>query len=120
MPGWSRVVPPDCWTKGDRNHEDQEQLARELSQRIGQLEMELEWLKKHDGSFRSGRSGRMIEARPPPALDSQCALLGLPQSSLYYEPAAESDFNLERPRGWIGNRGTRLVFHMVGRGSGLR
>ena len=44
--------------KGDRSHEDQEHLARELYQRIGQLEMELEWLKKNDGIFRSGRSGR--------------------------------------------------------------
>lgn len=44
--------------KGDQSHEDQEQLARELYQRIGQLEMELEWLKKNDGIFRSGRSGR--------------------------------------------------------------
>src|SRR5688572_22389585 len=44
--------------KGNHSHEDQEQLARELYQRIGQLEMELEWLKKNDGTFRSGRSGR--------------------------------------------------------------
>ena len=44
--------------KGDRNHEDQEQLAKELYQRIGQLEMELEWLKKNDGISRFGRSGR--------------------------------------------------------------
>jgi len=44
--------------KGDRSYEDQEQLVLELYQRIGQLEMELEWLKKNGGSFRSGRSGR--------------------------------------------------------------
>lgn len=44
--------------KGDRSHEDQEQLTRELYQRIGQLEMELEWLKKNDGLSRFGKSGR--------------------------------------------------------------
>jgi transposase-like protein len=44
--------------KGDHSQEDQEQLVRELYQRIGQLEMELEWLKKNGDPFRSGRSGR--------------------------------------------------------------
>lgn len=44
--------------KGDRGHADQEQLSKELYQRIGQLEMELDWLKKNDGTSRSGRSGR--------------------------------------------------------------
>jgi transposase-like protein len=44
--------------KGEQSHKDQEQLVRELYQRIGQLEMEAEWLKKNDGIFRSARGGR--------------------------------------------------------------
>lgn len=54
----SESLPELFSRKGERSHEDQEELTRELYQRIGQLEMELEWLKKNDGSFRSGRSGR--------------------------------------------------------------
>jgi len=43
--------------KRDRNHQDEEELKRELYERIGQLEMELEWLKKNGGASLSRRSG---------------------------------------------------------------
>jgi transposase len=50
---------PDLFSqKGSRGRADQEQLEKELYQRIGQLEVELDWLKKNDGTFRSERSGR--------------------------------------------------------------
>lgn len=50
---------PELFSRtGDRGREDQEQLTRELYQRIGQLEMELEWLKKNDGLSRFERGGR--------------------------------------------------------------
>jgi transposase-like protein len=44
--------------KGDGGHAEQEQLAKELYQRIGQLEMELAWLKKNQEPSRSRRGGR--------------------------------------------------------------
>lgn len=59
---WKRqaleALPELFSRKGVGNHEDQEQLAKELYQRIGQLEMELEWLKKNDGISRFERGGR--------------------------------------------------------------
>lgn len=48
---------PEVFTqKGGRSQEDQ--LTKELYQRIGELEVELDWLKKNDGISRSGRNGR--------------------------------------------------------------
>lgn len=41
----------------------------------------------------------MIElGHPDLSIQRQCALLGLPRSSFYYQPAAESAFNLELMR----------------------
>lgn len=59
---WKRLALeslPEVFTrKGDHAQADQEQLAKELYQRIGQLEVELDWLKKNDGTLRSGRGGK--------------------------------------------------------------
>ena len=50
---------PELFSRNvDRSRRDQEQLEKELYQRIGQLEVELDWLKKSDGNFRLERNGR--------------------------------------------------------------
>ena len=59
---WKRQaleVLPEAFARGrDRGPEDEEGLRRELYQRIGELQMELEWLKKNGGISPSRRSGR--------------------------------------------------------------
>lgn len=59
---WKRQAQqslPEVFSKGkDRQVVEDEEVKRELYQRIGELEMELEWLKKNGGLSRSSRGGR--------------------------------------------------------------
>jgi putative transposase len=77
---------------------DAEARQAELFEQIGRLKMELEWLKKKL-PFTAERLRPLIEAgRPDLSVRRQCELLGLSRSSLYYEPAGETDENLRLMR----------------------
>jgi putative transposase len=77
---------------------DAEAEKAELFEQIGRLKMELEWLKKKlDRS--PERLRRLVEPdHPTLSVRRQCQLLGLSRSSLYYEPAAETEENLRLMR----------------------
>jgi putative transposase len=68
-------------------------LTDELYQQIGQLKVELDWLKKNlDLPVNLKRS--LVEVdHPSISIQRQCDLLGLARSSLYYQPASESPQN---------------------------
>ena len=80
--------------KHDKSKQDGEKLQAELYQQIGQLKVELDWLKK--SWVTSAETKRLlVEAdRPAICISRQCQLLGLPRSSFYYKPAGISEHNL--------------------------
>jgi putative transposase len=68
---------------------------KELYARIGQLQMELDWLKKKLARLGTEQRRGMIEPRHPKlSVVRQCELLELPRSSYYYRPGPASDENL--------------------------
>ena len=60
----------------------------ELFQQIGKLQMELEWLKKNLSCSDAHELRKLVDHdHPELSVSRQCALLGLPRSTLYYRPA---------------------------------
>ncbi len=82
----------------ERQEEDGAALRARLYQQIGQLQVELEWLKKkRDWTVEQKRlliepDHRCLSVR------RQCQLVGLSRASLYYEAADESPENLKLMR----------------------
>ena len=71
---------------------DREELEAELYRQIGQLKVELDWLKKNL-SYSASEKREMIEPMNPEIpIYRQCELLGLVRSSYYYEEAGESEY----------------------------
>jgi putative transposase len=82
----------------------------ELFEQIGRLKMELEWVKKKLPASVEAKRTLIEPDHPRISLRRQCALLGLNRSSLYYEPAGESAFNLSLMR-LIDEQYTRTPFY---------
>ncbi len=82
----------------EKGEQKQERLLSELYQKIGRLEMELDWLKKNQvWSIKQKR--KLIEPKHPAiSLERQCDLLGLNRSTYYYQPAQETVYNEELMR----------------------
>ena len=82
---------------GKREQVD-EALKAQLYQQIGQLTVELDWLnKKLDLPVEAKR--RLIEpAYTQISMARQCALLGVPRSSVYYRAVGESPAHLQLMR----------------------
>jgi putative transposase len=81
-----------------KRNADQEVLVAQLYQQIGQLKVELDWLKKSlDLPLESKRA--LIEPEHADlAVVRQCELLGLARSSLYYRPREVTGRELELMR----------------------
>jgi putative transposase len=104
---------PDVFsTKHERSAEESETLHAQLYQQIGQLKVELDWLKKKlDCSVELKRS--FIEpAHSSISIARQCELTGLSRSSFYYDPASESAENIQLMR-LIDEQFTRTPFYGV-------
>ena len=82
----------------------------QLYEQIGKLQMELAWLKKNLDSVGSETKRSWIEQDHVLSIVRQCELLGLNRSTLYYEPAGESIFNLELMR-LIDEQYTKTPFY---------
>src|ERR671932_1517769 len=99
---WKRVALdalPDIFSsRRGAKHKEEEALKAALYQQIGQLKVELDWLKKKlDWAVEQTR--QLIEpGHPHVSLRRQCALLGLARSSLYSEPRGENPENLHLMR----------------------
>ena len=78
----------------DKGKQDGEKLQAELYQQIGQLKVEVDWLKK--SWVTSAETKRLLVEADHPAIciSRQCELLDLPRSSFYYKPAGISEYNL--------------------------
>ena len=68
-----------------RQQRQQQEREAKLYKQIGRLQMELAWLKKNYPS-------RLLSIR------RQCDLVGLNRASYYYQPAQESNLNLNLMR----------------------
>ncbi len=86
---------PQIFSSGrSEQKQSDEALTATLYQEIGQLKVQLDWLKKNQvGSLEHKR--RLIEPEHPEVtIAQQCDLLGLARSSYYYQPIGETEENL--------------------------
>ncbi len=81
----------------DRRIEDQSELIEHLYQKIGQSQVELDWLKKNLVCSTAAKRA-IIERDTELSVVRQCELIGLPHSSYYYQAVGESALNLELMR----------------------
>lgn len=80
--------------KRRRDKEDNAQLIEELYKQIGQLKVELDWLKKNLVSSVRAKVQLIESAQESISIVGQCELLGISQSSYYYKPHI-NEFDLE-------------------------
>jgi putative transposase len=73
--------------KNTKDKEEVQAKEPELFQQIGRLQMELEWLKKSLSCSDARELRKLVNhGHPGLSVSCQCALLGLPRSTLYYRP----------------------------------
>ena len=77
-----------------KQERDQEACQAQLYQQIGQLKVELDWLKKKLDLPPESKRELIEPAHPQLSLARQCALVGLPRSTYYYQAQGESAENL--------------------------
>ncbi len=81
-------------TRRQTRKQEHEDLQAQLSQQIGQLKVELDWLKKNL-DFSPDTKRRLIEPdHRALSIARQCELLGLSRGSYYYTSAGESGENV--------------------------
>ena len=67
----------------------------ELFEQIGRLKMEIDWLKKKASASTKKRRGMVGLNCSDISITRQCELVGLPRSTYYFQPQAESEHNLK-------------------------
>lgn len=70
--------------------QDQEALQAQLYQQIGQLKVELDWLKKNLAGSIDAKRGMIEPDHGHIGIARQCELVGLPRSTDYYVSPGES------------------------------
>ncbi|HYT42109.1 MAG TPA: IS3 family transposase [Methylomirabilota bacterium] len=103
-------LPQIFSSRREKAEQAEEELKSTLYQEIGQLKVELDWLKK-----KQERSVKLKRALIEPehlhvSIARQCELLQMARSSYYYEPAQESEENLQLMR-LLDEQYTRLPFY---------
>ena len=87
-------LPATFHSRPDRAQADWEEREAELFRKIGQLEMELDWLKKKLPGSPAQRRAMIEPAHPQLSVRRQCRLLGLARSTAYHRPRGEPARNL--------------------------
>jgi putative transposase len=94
----SEAIPTIFATEQGSKQKKQEDITGLLYQQIGQLKVELDWVKKKLELPTSAKK-KLIEAEHREiSISRQCELLGLARSSFYYEPRPETAENLRLMR----------------------
>ena len=89
------AIPDSFSAKRVRQEKDDEDVKAQLYQQIGQLKVELDWLKKKS-ECSTAEKRKLIEFENKQiSLVRQCELLGLSRASLYYKACSESVENLQ-------------------------
>src|SRR6266702_5837139 len=89
-----KEVPDIFSARRDKRQHDQEAFQAQLYQHIGQLKVELDWLKKKLDLLPEGKRALIEPAHPQISIARQCDLVGLPRSTYYYHTQGESAENL--------------------------
>ncbi len=85
---------PDIFSRSrQRVRQKQGELTERLYQQIGQLKVELDWLKKKLDLTLEQKRRAMEPRHRQIAIYQQCELLGLSRSSLYYKPCGDTQYN---------------------------
>ncbi len=77
---------------------EEEALKSALHQQMGQLKVDLDWLKKKWAISGEEKRELIEPGHPQISLRRQCALLGLARWSWYYQPVGERAEDLELMR----------------------
>jgi len=105
----------EIFSNGDRGSlRQQEALTDRLYQQIGQLKVELDWLKKNLVLTPEQRRAVIEPAQRRISVRRQCELLGLSRSSLYYRTQRDTSYNEALMR-LIDEQYTRTPFYGVPR-----
>ena len=78
-----------------KQEKKEEDLTAALYQQIGQLKVELDWVKKNLVLAVAEKKELIEPTHRSISITRQCELLGLARSSFYYEPQPESEQNLK-------------------------
>jgi putative transposase len=87
----------ELFTRGKKTIDKEEGQAKEaeLFQQIGLLQLELEWLKKSLSCSEARELRKLVDHdHPELSISRQCALLGLPRSTLYSRSIPEQESTL--------------------------
>jgi putative transposase len=100
--GWKKQALaglPDIFGNGREQMRQQADADKdELYKQIGQLKVELDFLKKELASSTEDKRPWIDPAHPRLGIQQQCELLGVPRSTYYYQPQPESAENLRLMR----------------------
>jgi putative transposase len=91
-------LPQIVSTRREKREQDHEALQAQLYQQIGQLKVELEWLKKNLDLELDAKRALVEPDHPQISMARQCDLLGLPRSTYYYPSQGQSAANLHLMR----------------------
>ena len=91
-------LPQIFSNRREKREQDHEALQAQLYQQIGQLKVELDWLKKNLDLGIDVKRDLIEPHHPQISIARQCELLGLPRSTYYYHSQGESPQNLHLMR----------------------
>jgi putative transposase len=97
-----------------RMAQDEETLRAQLYQQMGQLKVELDWLKKKVACSVEAQHQLIERGHPLSSVRRQCALLGVSRARLYYEPRRESADKLRLMR-LLDEQYTRTPYYGIRR-----
>ena len=104
---------PDIFSKNrPRKEKDTEELQAELYQQIGQLKVELDWLKKNLNCSIDIKRQYINPNHSLIPIVRQCDLLGINRSTYYYQSCKDESYNLALMR-LIDEEYTRYPFYGV-------
>ena len=84
--------------RGAEGDEGTDEALRQAYEKIGRLDVELEWLKKNWAHSTEQKRHLIDEHALMVSIQQQCDLVGLSRSAYYYTPAGESQENLHLMR----------------------
>lgn len=89
------LMPSQFSRKVNDEKEQWKQREAQLFQQIGQLQYELEWLKKRQTLSIDEKRALIDPLGEKLSISAQCELLGLARSTLYYHSHGESEENVK-------------------------
>jgi putative transposase len=106
---------PDIFSRKRKKKEtDAETLQSELYRQIGQLKVELDWLKKNLNCSVDLKGQHIDPKHPRISITRQCDLLGLRRSGYYYQSCRDDSYSLALMR-LIDEEYTRHPFYGIER-----